>query len=645
MNLVAIWNIVWQDTVFHIAIAGVLVIAIIYEIFITAKYLYSGWGKTPKAIKNLRNTRNPDFLSWKQEHLQTNEQREFVRNNDNKFIIKKYPTVLVRPIPRSPLRFVTALCTSIGVLGTFYGIQQGLQDINLGDISNSQQLMTSSIGLLVNMKTAFSTSLMGLGCGSLFTLVLFVTDSLRQNRRNGLREKLDNLATFETAENDNQRLVDEIRELRQSLTNQQSPTAEAIGKAVAEGMKLQLKSIYQEQQRLRQQLEANEGHKIIEKLIQDLRVEVIEPVAQRLDESAELTKQASQAVENLHRELGGISQSLASSIQTIQNFQQETLGELQNFANNLGQTLNQFQTDTRGVLQETAQQINSAVEQSIVGMTAQREAFQESANQAADTFRGIRGELEAALQERAEVERQMLQGLRNGIVEILNRTTTVFEQQNINLEKIGNEASTLMNSARENLLATLANINQTLTETRETVQNDLTKFREEYQINLQTFFKKQNDLLDETLGQQRDGLAAVVTNLNNVFNDEYNRRKELAQETNQTMTTLRNAISETGNLANAIGLNSSQRLIQLQELARDIGTQTQGVQREYRELSNTFRESLTAWTNHFGESRETFFVQADSAMANVCSNLLQTAEVLVGANNNRNNGNGRNHNA
>ncbi|MBE9211626.1 hypothetical protein IQ247_02660 [Plectonema cf. radiosum LEGE 06105] len=599
MNVADTWNIVWQDTPFHIAIAGVLVLALIYEIFITAKYLYSGWGKTPKAIKNLRNTRNQQFLSWKQEHLQTNEQREFVRNNDNKFIIKKYPTVLVRPVPRSPLRFVTALCTSIGVLGTFYGIQQGLQDINLGDISNSQQLMTSSIGLLVNMKTAFSTSLMGLGCGSLFTLVLFATDSLRQNRRNGLREKLDNLASFETAENHNQRLVEEIRELRQSLTNQQSPTAEeigeavgrsiaeqftglnqltseAIGKAVAQRMESPLGYIFKEQQRLRKQLEENQGHKVIEKLIQDLIVEVIEPVAQRLDESAELTRQASQAVENLHRELGGISQSLASSIQTIQNFQQETLGELENFANNLGQTLNQFQINT----------------------------------------------------------------------------TTTFQQQTDTITAVGNQASGLMNSAKDSLLATLANIDQTLTATRETVQNDLTNFREEYQNNLQTFFERQNNLLEGTLGQQRDGLAEVVTNLNTVFADEYNRRRELAQQVNQSMSQVSEAARNINDVACAVGLNSSHSLVQqeniareLNQISRNLNQQVEGVKREYRELSNTFRESLTAWTNHFGESRETFFVQADSAMANVCSNLLQTAKVLVAANNNRNNGNGRNHNA
>ncbi len=124
MNIADIWNIVWQDTPFHFAIAIILALAIVIEILITAKYLLT----SKKSYRKLRIT------------------------------------------PRSPLRFVTALCTSIGVLGTFYGIQQGLQGINLGDISNSQQLMNSSIELLGNMKTAFSTSLMGLGSGSLFTV-------------------------------------------------------------------------------------------------------------------------------------------------------------------------------------------------------------------------------------------------------------------------------------------------------------------------------------------------------------------------------------------------------------------------------------------------------------------------------------------
>lgn len=613
MNIVAnMWNIVWQDTPFHKAIAIIFVFFIILEIFITLRYLLLDKTKYRK--------------------LQTP--------------------------PRSPLRFVTALCTSIGVLGTFYGIQQGLQGLNLGDISNSQQLMTSSTELLVSMKTAFSTSLMGLGSGSLFTIVLFFTDSLRKIRRNILRNQF--------TVNNSQNLVKEIEQLRKSLINQQSPTAkeigeatgksiadefaginqltsEAIGKAVGKQIHSMvlpgISRIIEEQERIRE-LQENQGQQVFEQLIEELRIQIIEPVAQRLDESAELTRQASQAVTSLHNELGGISQSLASSIETIQNFQQETLVELQNFANNLGETLNQFQTDTTSVLQQTAQQINSAVDQSIVGMTAQREAFRESADQAAVTFRGIRGELEQALHTQTQQQQKMLEGVQSSTQEILNTANATFKQQTDTLSAVGNQASGLMNSAKEKLLATLGTIDQTLTKTRQTVQDDLTKFRNEYQNNLNNFFERQNNLLEETLGLQRDGLSEVVTNLNTVFKEEYNRRSELSNQVNQSMNKVSEAATDINQLACAVGLNSSNSLVQLENVARDLNQQVQGVRGEYRQLSNTFQESLTAWTNHFGESREKFFNQADSSMANVCSSLLQTAEVLVAANNNRNNGNG-----
>ncbi|MHC5721309.1 MAG: hypothetical protein ACYTX0_57155, partial [Nostoc sp.] len=92
---------------------------------------------------------------------------------------------------------------------------------------------------------------------------------------------------------------------------------------------------------------------------------------------------------------------------------------LQGFANNMGQTLSQFQTETTAVIQQTAHEINRGVVQSIEGMTAQRSAFEASAVQAAATFRGIREELQTALQERAIVEQETLQANRTGIIHIL----------------------------------------------------------------------------------------------------------------------------------------------------------------------------------------------------------------------------------
>ncbi|MEH2305455.1 hypothetical protein [Nostoc sp.] len=748
MEIAKVWNIIWHNEPFHWAVAFVLIFAIIVELCTLLQYWRSECGTTEAAIKFIKKGKNVklsnEVRNWLKDHLGTDDYNKF-RQQDGKFILVKYPSVLTHPIPRSSLRFVTTLCTAIGLLGTFYGIQQGLQGINLST-EDTKELITASKELLVGMKTAFSTSMMGLGSGSLFTLVLFGCDSLRQKRRDSLRQKLKAMATLKTTDNNNGDLVEAFIRVGNSLSGLNQLSAEAIGKSVgrsiaeqfaglsAQGIGLAvrqqifpaLEAIFKEQKQLRE-LQENQGQRVLEELIKDMRVQVLEPIADRLDKSAELTQQASEAVLTLHRELGGISQSLASSILTIQNFQKETLVELKVFANHLGYTLNQFQTDTKGVLQQTAGEINRAVDQSIQGMTVQRSAFKASAVETAATFRGIREELQTALQERAILEQQMLQGFANnmgqtlsqfqtettgviqqtaheinrgvvksiegmtaqrsafeasavqaaatfagireelqtalqerasveqqmlkatqtGIIQILTQANRTFHEQTNTLQTVGNQASGLMNDAKDNLLATLVNIDVTLTATRHTVEDDLTRFREEYQTNLQTFFQQQNNLLEGTLGKQRDGLSGVVNNLDKVFREESQRRSELTQEVDKSMTKIQVSVEQINRLVSAAGLNDTQRLMQLQELARDIGEQVQIVDKSYRNLNRKFDDSLQAWQGHLEvsmqrtvDSQLSFFQQADTSMARVCGGLLETAKILVAAHDNRQFGNG-----
>jgi hypothetical protein len=673
VEIAKIWDIIWDNEPFHWATAFVLVIAIIVEFYTLWQYSYSECGTTEASIiflSNLKNGKNIKLLNkvrpWLKEHLGTDDSSRF-REQDGNFILIKYPTVLVRPIPRSSLRFVTTLCTAIGVLGTFYGIQEGLQGINLST-QDSKELMNASTELLAGMQTAFSTSLMGLGSGSVFTLILFICDFGRQKGRDSLRNKLNAIATLKTADNGNREVAEALSFVAKNLAGLKQLNAESIGQAVGKSIAEQftglnqlsaqtigqsvgeqvqtailpaLRAIFKEQQQLRQ-LQENQGQKVLEELIKDLRIQVLEPIADRLDRSAELTQQASEAVLILHRELGGISQNLATSILTIENFQKETLVELQGFAKNLGDTLNQFQTDTTGVFQKIAHEINQAVNQSIEGMTAQRSAFEASAVQAADTFQGIREELQKALQERAAVEQEMLQATRTGIIQILTQANRAFNEQTNTLRTVGSEASGLINDAKNNLMATLGNIDATLTATRTTVEEDLTKFRQEYQSNLQMFFQEQNNLLEGTLGKQQQGLSQVVKNLDRVFQDEFQRRITLTKEVDESMTKIQTSVEQINKLVTAAGLNDTQRLIQLENLARGIGEQLQKVDNSYRNLNQQLNHSLQSWQSHLEGSmqrtvglQESFFQQADISMARVCGGLLETAKVLVAANDNR----------
>jgi hypothetical protein len=99
----------------------------------------------------------------------------------------------------------------------------------------------------------------------------------------------------------------------------------------------------------------------------------------------------------------------------------------------------------------------------------------------------------------------------------------------------------------------------------------------------------------------------------------------------------------------AAGLHDSQRLIQLNALAENIGQQVQKVDNSYKNLDEKFAHSLNTWQNLLQSSmkntvdlQENFFRSSDHAMTRICSDLLKSAEVLVAANDNSNFVNGRN---
>ncbi len=476
-----------------------------------------------------------DSWEWIKEHLtgsviSENNYKPNLQNN--RFVLLEYPYVLAQAIPRSSLSFVPTLLTAIGLLGTFWGISTGLSKFDLRAINESDKLLEASIGVLAGMKTAFFSSLVGLGCASLFMVVLFACNTAQKTIRDRLRHKLDLIAVLSTPENAAQNTALVLSNAAQTM---KEITPQAIGQEVGKA----LKPIFQEisnELRILREIKTEQGQEVIKLLIEELGTNVILPMAEQLDRSAKLTQEAAKTAMNLQSELGSISKNLADSILTIQHFQKETLGRLEDFAGGLKDTLGQFQTETRMVLEEVAQEIKLGVDQSIEGMEAQRTAFAESAQNVATTFRGIRKDLQAALHTQAEQERQMLTDVEARMTNILQTSHTAFQTQTNTLATLGNEASGLMNNARENIVGSLQNIDGMLQNTHLTVQAELEHFRQGYQVSLQDFFTKQNNLLESTLGEQRQGLSQVVEDLQTAFQAEAAKRQILGQEVDRSIT-------------------------------------------------------------------------------------------------------------
>ncbi|MBE9220000.1 hypothetical protein [Dolichospermum flos-aquae] len=679
MNAISqVWDIIWDNDLFHWTTVIVLGVAVSYEIYTVTNY----WRQSnidKKAVEKLSELlRNKERIAgkiknqkkyldeWIDEHLETENDEPIITNN--KYILKQYPEILTHST-RSNLRFVGTLCTAIGVLGTFYGIQAGIGTIPLNNLKDTQALLSGVEDLLEGMKTAFSTSLMGLGSGSLFTICLFITDSIRQSQHDKVSRSLHRITVTKKDGRDD--AVNSLKEIAASFRNfdfkanlrasqalervAQNLDARIIGTEVGNAVSLQLDRTIEtrltpvfnniaDSQKTLTEISTVQRN-VLENLIIEMKNQLIIPLVDRLDQSATLTQQASAAVTKLNNELGGISEKLADSIVTIQQFQQETLGELNNFASSLQSTLHDFQRDTTNVLQETGVSITKAVETSITGMESQREAFQESAAQAANTFRGIREDLEQSLKTQSDQQKEMLEVVYSRFLQILNQANENFTTQTQTLETVGKEASQLMNNAKENLEQTLTNIDDTLQNTRVTVQEELQTFRIEYQNSLTQFFNEQNQLLEGTLGTQRNALQEVVDNLRDAFAEETQRRQSLMNdltntinevtrgmnEIDQVTNTMQTRVREIQQLAAAMGLNSGERLTQLQELSRNIGTATQ----EFNLLLHSWENHLNNYMNVSTQWQTKFFNEADSSISKVCSGLLETANVLVKIENDR----------
>ena len=411
------------------------------------------------------------ILRWLSQHLKgRHNQSAFqpVLNHNNDFILLSYPSELAKSVPRSPVYFAPALFTTIGIFGTFIGIYQGLQGIDLSNISETQNLIAASTELLSGMKTAFFTSLFGMGTAIFFIFYLSYKATERLKIRNKLRKKLSNIAFLENPNRllsslDNEGNREVAKTLQNLADNLSGLNAKTIAVAVSSAIASPNSPLLLELRQLRE-LQASQGQ-TVESLVRQLRNELIEPVVTRLDQSAELTKEASVAVTALKNELGDISQSLAGAVTTIQSFQQDTLIKLQEFTTELRNILGEFQTDTKGVLEEVASEINRAVEQSIQGMEQQRTIFKENADEVSATFQNIHGiindtnqvvqqELEVFRQEYQERLQEFLGNQHHELQTIVEQIGKVFQEDVARRERLIEQIEQSMNKIQQTVKAT-----------------------------------------------------------------------------------------------------------------------------------------------------------------------------------------------
>ncbi|ELV8599509.1 hypothetical protein QNE95_002679 [Vibrio vulnificus] len=795
-----------------------------------------------KASSNVINSKSlkKEQLVWVTDHLVYAPTQDgiVVETKGDLWLTKSPISQMLPSIDSSRYKLIPALLTSIGITGTFLGITLGLSEFTMA--GDSKALLASAAELLEGMKTAFYTSLAGLGTSALFMVWMKISSSVLAKAQKELISTLSSqyfeaspIYYLKNMSNEGQKEVleaqlrsasamelmgEKMEATSQSLAQLGTSfngevIAKQISTALAESIETSMTPMLGE---IKQELSALKDIKeqsqkeLVELLIQEMKSELIAPVAEELSKTSAAVTSSNEITSQLNSNIERVVTSTSETVDTINEFQKETMLKLQSFAESLKGILASFKEDTQGAMTSIASEVNTMLNNASQGMDSQRVAFEQSADKAASAFEGMKNSLEAALDERQSAEKDLFEnvtgrindllsdisssfesqtsvlaqtgetasqmmtqaqkdfemsvqqrreeeskmfvevesrlsnlvenaakgienqqsafeqsadkassafeGMKNSleaalderqsaekvlfenvtgringllseistsfdnqtsvlaqtgetasnlmnqaqkdfevsvqmrrdeeshlfgemesrITGLVQNSQAIFQEQAEAIKLVGNEASSVMQSAKSELQQGLGDIDSKVKSMSETVQRELEAFRLQYQENLTRYFEQQNDLLEDSLSKQRNGLNDVVDNFRNVFESEYKARHNLLQELTAQYEKLEASAGTLERVAKAIGLNEASKMAELQDAAHTMSREIALLKKEYAKASATFTDitenlpkAMDEYFTRANESFETFFNDFDQSASTIHNKLSQAAGYLI----------------
>ncbi|MDN3652757.1 MotA/TolQ/ExbB proton channel family protein [Thalassotalea ponticola] len=613
----------WKDTIsmsFMITTISFLMIFLVLEIrlFINKKKTYNSRVEFIKSMQQKATSGDVTVSIEEQEKYELARQILLVEEGDentidlivrnNKLLAVERFEQILPPFKESNFGFVPSFLTSLGILGTFIGISLGLSTLNLGSGADSNALIAGATGLLDGMKTAFSTSLIGLACGAIFMTVhsLFTKAkmSLFLAKKAELADYLYLVSPIEYLKGLDPEKQDKLANMQAQSMESLKSAGEQFGQVVnalsdfnpdVMGHKIgsNIRDVMQEEFKpllsqmtdelhILAKIKAESGQEIIEKLTGSLRDEIIKPVAEQIQDVSLSVKESNQSISALTSQLGSVTESLGSSIETIKEFQVDTLKEMKEFSSDLHETLKTFQKETRGTLEMVGEQIAESLRDAQAGMQTQREAFISSAN----------------------------------------------------------EAEKVMDSARINLEKGLGDIDEKVNNIKDALQRELEAFRVSYQENLTVFFGEQNNNLKGLLSEQEDGLLRVIDQYKDAYTSDLTQRNIFVEKTEKAVEKIVNSTETLNNLVQAVSIFNESQVVDLITQTQQNNEGVVALNKSYTEATDAFGQTIekleSSLTNYFENTTdrtERFFKEVDDSTATIMRNLTAAASAIVVASN------------
>jgi len=646
------------------------------------KHYYSSLGKL-KQYQEISDTLDEEDLirvqslttiqqDWVKQHLILTSENDWLvaKKHNGRFLTLGSIASSMIPLPTPHGKNLPALLTSIGVAGTFLGITVGLSEFNFNGVDQgTASLLQSASQLLDGMKTAFYTSLAGLAGSAIIMIVMQLLNAHLRRRVESINlflqknlaqsSGLEYLKQIAEREQDHQ-LLDAQRKSSDAMVEVGSQISQLLGGLQGIGKNLDgekmaeqiatvidktmqssvapvLTEFKQELETLRKIKEDNQ-QELLTNLVNTIKQELIQPVTEELSKTTEAVNASNSVSEKLNTNVENVLTNMAQTVETIDRFNQDTMSKLQEFAQSLRTVLEGFKEDTKGTMQDITQRVHDVLKLSEEGMASQRTAFEASASKASEAFKGMGEQLGQSLENRAKTEKALFEATEQRIENLLHQTSRSFEEQNSVLRATGEEASALMQNAKQELQEGLGDIDTKVTNMSQTVQRELESFRVQYQHNLTEFFNDQNNLLEDTLGKQANNLVDVVNRFKDVFEEEYKTRHTLLLDLAEQHSHLQKSAATIEKLVKAIGLTEASSFSELQDIAHTMGRHIGELKRDYEQASKVFREisegmpaAMEDYFKQANQSTEVFFREFDEAASKIHNRLSQAADFLVDA--------------
>lgn len=464
--------------------------------------------------------------------------------------------------------------TATGLLGTFFGLTGGLQDLNLQNQASMQALIDG-------LKSVFIYSLVGVASAIVFMLLNMIPTAIqiRENKKLSDRNNSDiknrHQKSLNLQEEQSSYLADlsklqnkQLRLLQQSFDSQNlmqqdiaklqfdndnEQLATLISQGVVQGLSPLLHEI--------KTAVADQGTEAIKKVLEDLKSEILLPMKGALDHTntaLETTNQAVKATiaaikesqEHNDRliatvgeaegkmqlasdEMNGLVDKIDGTVQHMDDIQVKQHHSLEKFNIGLQENLGKIQPAIEKGLETASNSLTTAIGAAALLM---QNSISDASNKMQDNIRTV---LDAAGTKLQSAVNQATTNLTESVTatiekqnESINKSFKQFDaaQDKLNtilntfssdinghldrmateLETIGKDSERMINAASENLEKTLGDIDHKLLNTTEVLKDALKIFRDQYQESLTSYLNQQTENLNGFLDRQNVQLEQTI---------------------------------------------------------------------------------------------------------------------------------------